>query len=394
MALQDLTLKVLLENIHCHDEGDGWGDAEPYLWPVFFKIDGDSFAVTSAGLIGFPLIESRNGNHRNLGHLSVDEGDNVSIPEELGSWQNTFKPIPVLDDSYKLLLGDNISGITGIAVVLMEEDGWPDELAVAGYNTFVNAVQLSVAKVAAGFQRATHEPTKEEIQAAIATVKATASSMVCDGVKGAMSGWELVWFGTFGNNDDTIGSEVWTVSHDDFEKDAFIEFNGRWSGDESGDGDWEFPGHSQASLHVPPKPCRGSLAATSAVLGQTRLVQCALSEPTCIQPFRGWNCGGAHLSSGTPDVVRIASRNPPVREAVGRLFVSLPDVLAAPDRPLTAEHMRDLTTVLEAVSNSTSFLPRTVAKRGLTVLPELEGRSWNAAIRRVSRVRPRGRKRC
>jgi hypothetical protein len=40
MARDLLRVWMKLDNIRCYDEGDGWGDAEPYLWTVFFKIDG------------------------------------------------------------------------------------------------------------------------------------------------------------------------------------------------------------------------------------------------------------------------------------------------------------------------------------------------------------------
>ena len=195
MARPTLKLEVALENVHCYDEGDGPGDAEPYLWPVFFKIDGDSYAVeTGAGLIGFPVIESRNGHHGNLGDTDVDAGDDVPVPEALGIWEDSLKPIPINDPFIRTVLGeDDLPGIVGTAVVLMEQDGWPWSLANTGYNALVNAIHLAVARVAAGFQHATHAPTKDEIEAAIKTVKDTAANTVHDAVKGEMSGWQLLW---------------------------------------------------------------------------------------------------------------------------------------------------------------------------------------------------------
>ncbi|MBD3677613.1 MAG: hypothetical protein HUJ27_04335 [Rhodobacteraceae bacterium] len=48
MARDILQLNLDLDRIKCHDEGDGWGSAEPYLWTVFFKADGTTVAVTDA----------------------------------------------------------------------------------------------------------------------------------------------------------------------------------------------------------------------------------------------------------------------------------------------------------------------------------------------------------
>jgi hypothetical protein len=73
----------------------------------------------------------------------------------------------------------------------MEQDDWPDSLADTGYDAFVNAVLLAVAKVAASFQHATHEPTKKEIENAIKAVKDTAADTVNASINNAMSGWQL-----------------------------------------------------------------------------------------------------------------------------------------------------------------------------------------------------------
>ncbi|MEO8417865.1 MAG: hypothetical protein ABI475_03985 [Methylophilaceae bacterium] len=240
MARTAIHLKTQLVDILCRDEADGIGNAEPYLWPVFFKIDGDSFAVDAVGLIGFPTIIATNGNHGNLGDTDVDQGDRVVIPEALGTQTTLLKPIPVNDPTLRMVIGDDLPGIAGAVVVLMEQDSWPNNIATTGYNALVEAVRLGVAKAAASFQHATSPPTKEQIDAQIEAVKTMAAKMVTGAILEYMSGAQTAWYGTVGNNDDKIGTEAWTVNQDDFTEVNFKTFVRRWKDDESdGNGDWE-----------------------------------------------------------------------------------------------------------------------------------------------------------
>jgi hypothetical protein len=205
----------------------------------FFKIDGDNFAVDAAGLIGFPKIFSTNGDHSNLGDSDVAEGDRVMTPEAVGMQTTLLKPIPVNDPTLRMVMGDDLPGIAGVVVVLMEEDGWPDDIATAGYNAMVDAVHLGVAKTAASFQNALAAPSKEEIEAQIARLKTTMGRMVQGAILEYMSGPQIAWYGTLGNNDDKIGTEAWTVNQDDFAEVNSKTFERRWNDDENdGNGDW------------------------------------------------------------------------------------------------------------------------------------------------------------
>jgi hypothetical protein len=168
MARTAFHLRVQFVDVYCHEEADGPGDAEPYIWPVFFKIDGDTFAVDAVGLIGFPTVESTTGAHGNLDDDDVGEDERVFIPQATGIWNTLLKPIPVNDPNYRLLIGGpDLPGIAGAVVVLMEEDGWPDDIATTGYSALVNAVHFGVAQAAASFQHAAAPPTPEEIDAQI-----------------------------------------------------------------------------------------------------------------------------------------------------------------------------------------------------------------------------------
>jgi hypothetical protein len=86
MARDLLRVWLDLERIHRHDEGNGWGSAEPYLWTVFFKIDGDSVALTEGlTLSGTATVVGTPGSHGNLGNTDVDAGDDIDIPSAIGS---------------------------------------------------------------------------------------------------------------------------------------------------------------------------------------------------------------------------------------------------------------------------------------------------------------------
>ncbi|MFQ6326904.1 hypothetical protein ACLMAL_12270 [Nocardia sp. CWNU-33] len=243
MTRATLNLKIAVKNLHCHDEGDGPGNAAPYLWPVFFKIDGDGYAVRSAaaGLAGAPVIESRTGGHGNLGRSedgkTVNAGHNVGVPAELGTWDTILRPIPIVDQTLRARFGDDLPGFAGVVVVLMEEDGWSDKIRRKAYSALVSAVSKGVTEVAAEFRHAMTAPTKAEIDAKIKAIKDTAADKVKDAVIAGMSGAEKLWYGTFGDNDDQIGSHAWVFSYDELSA-PVIDISKRWRNE----GDWTLTG--------------------------------------------------------------------------------------------------------------------------------------------------------
>lgn len=214
------------------------GDAEPYLWAVLFKIDGDNYVIAN-GLTGNPWLNTRPGEHGNL-HDVVYEGDTIVVPDAVGLFETPLRPIPVLDPNYRVILGqDDQPGILGLVVVLMEEDGWPDDLATTGYDALVDAVRLGIAKFVTKFQHNTRPPSREDIDEELKGLKAMASRMVRGAIQEKMSGGQVTWYGSVGNNDDQIGAEAWYVDQDQLVKQRAINFERRWDDDESdGAGDW------------------------------------------------------------------------------------------------------------------------------------------------------------
>jgi hypothetical protein len=384
-----LNVTASFDTLHCYDEGDGWGNAEPYLWTCFFKIDGDGFAVESgSGFIGTPTIVSSNGSHGNLGDTDVDAGDDVGVPEAIGTWHTKLKPIPVNDAGLRALIGDTLPGFIGVVVVAMEEDGWPNSLADSAYSAFVDAVRLGVVKVAAGFQKATAKPTKAEIDIAIAGVKDSASAAVRGAVLNAMSGWQIIWYGTFGDNDDTIGSASFVTDSDTLEQQQ-LDLTKRWSGDESGDGDWEIRGRM---LGVPDIQCSldhlfsGGAAADAGAMKRLRDFRDG--------PFRelpGLGAWWDEFRGFAPALAVAMAGDRELRATVAEVVRSGADALTHPEEPIESTLVAGLRTVVASIQGRTSRRGATVLRQAGVLLDRIEGRSTAEAVTVAAALKPVGR---
>lgn len=387
-----LNVDVSIANVHCHDEGDGWGNAEPYLWTCFFKIDGDSFAVQAgSGLIGSPVISSSNGSHGNLGDTDVDAGDDVAVPEAIGLWRTKLKPIPVNDAGIRALLGaDNLPGFVGVVVVLMEEDGWSNSIADAGYSAFVDAVQLGVVKVAASFQKAVAKPTQVQIQAAIDQVKSAAGASVRAAVKDAMSGFQLIWYGTFGDNDDQVGSEAFVSDSDTLSGSLGIDIGRRWSGDDSGDGDWEITGRIRG---VPDIQCSLDNLFDSFAAAQVGPSMDAL-RAFRDGPFRTMPGLGAwwdEFALLSPALVEVAATDTALQDALLGLLTSGTQALERPDEPVPNDVLDYLATVIERLDGRVGRRSGKVIHQARRLLGEIRGHRLSDAIEVAARFKPIGR---
>lgn len=385
-------LQLVLNELHCYDEGDGPGNAEPYLWACFFKIDGDNFAVEAgAGLIGTPLIVSSNGSHGNLGNTDVDAGDDVPIPDVIGTFSTKLKPIPINDAGLRALAKeDDLPGIAGVVVSVMEEDGWPDGLADVGYTAFVDAVHLAVVKVAASFQHALVAPTPEQIKEQVDIVKDAAATAVRAAVKNAMSGWQLLWYGTFGDNDDEIGTEAFTIDADQLAKTPVIDILRRWGGDEAGDGDWEIRGVFRG---LPAINCslQDLLRGVQAPHDEQAMGQLRQFRDTDYKALPGLAAWWDEFRRAAPGLIEASSRRPEVGQMVSELMADARGWLTDTSAPVSTDAIRRLHAVFDAVDTVADDRTIRVVRQARRVLGQIEGRPFADAVRLTASVKPVGR---
>jgi hypothetical protein len=365
---------------------------------VFFKVDGDNFAVEAgSGLIGSPTIVSSNGSHGNLGDTDVDAGDDVPVPDAVGLWSTKLKPIPVNDAGLRALLGeDDLPAFAGVVVSLMEEDGWPDSLANTGYAAFVDAVQLAVVKVAASFQHALAAPTPQQIKDAIEEVKASAATSVKAAVKNAMSGWELIWYGTFGNNDDGIGTEAFTTTTDELVATPAIPINRRWSGDESGDGDWEISGVFRG---FPQLDCHLETLFSSSAFREARQEESRAGSFDAMRVFRdgafrespGLGAWWAEFAAASPALAMLAEQRPDVREALNGLVHDAGTWLGNGTERIGGQSLERLNTVLDALAADAPGHRARVLRQAKRLVKRLDGASFEEGVRFAAEMKPVGR---
>lgn len=245
-----------LSRIRCNDEGDGWGSAEPYLWVVFFKIDGESVFQNGVRLAGEADFKFSRGSHRNLPNHDVDDGETVQIPVAVGEWRTTLRPIEIDDFQGNTI---KVPGLAGIVAVLMEEDNVSGDGAEAGHQALNNHIQTAINRFIAEINLLefmnSDDPAKdiqERIDELTASIKKDIRGVISDAIRSNQNWLEDLWAGL--NKDDKIGDVVWTFNATEImENNNNIGLSERWKNE----GDWEIFGNISiigSSLTLPSPP--------------------------------------------------------------------------------------------------------------------------------------------
>ncbi|HEX2901549.1 MAG TPA: hypothetical protein VHS96_17690, partial [Bacteroidia bacterium] len=144
--MRTLYIRVKLQQLRCHDKPDGWSNGEPYLWNIFFKIDGSCITLTdNFRLAGKPVYHFSKGSHGNLSAKNLESGGMAAIPDEVGEWKTMLVPITVPHFEAK------VSGVAGLVSVLIEQNLVSSSGAEAGHEAFNKYVVEALDSVVRGF---------------------------------------------------------------------------------------------------------------------------------------------------------------------------------------------------------------------------------------------------
>lgn len=377
MPRDSLLTRIEVDRIHCHDEGDGPGSAEPYLWTVFFKVDGENVAVNSAlSLTGEGTIQVTPGSHGNLPNSDVDDGEDIAVPSSIGEWQSVLQPIPVPDSLSGVV--DDVGGVLGVVAVLMEEDNVTDDGAEAGHQALNQAVRDAISQVIATRTVTNQDVSDEEL----AAFEEQITQSVRDAIADQQNFFANIW--SWLNADDTIGFRVFTFTHDRLADGGTIEFSQRWVSE----GDWEIFGSVTA---VPMCPAELLQAILDELLGES---------PTDLDRLRDFRDGTFRQHEGLLPWWRMLERNTPalsllfVRDtklarAAAELWRFATTVVADLESPIDVRRLEAAAQLAREVSRRTrSRRLRVDAARAGDLLPLVRGRTGRDVITALARFEP------
>lgn len=240
--LKGANIKIELNQLTCHQKVEKWGKAEPYLWVIFFKMDGNSVDITSEfKLKGRGTFYFAPGSHGNLGlEGALIHEKAVSIPKSIGQWVTYLEPfhIPYFEQK--------APAIVGAIAVLMEQNNVSYKGAEAGHQALNKKVQEAVNAAMRSF-----DPRVVDINDVMGAIKkyfeqkvedftATIQDDIIAAIRAEQKLIRNLW--TLLNPDNLIGYHVWNFNQQELQdsENATIHFSNRWQSEAHGD--WEIAG--------------------------------------------------------------------------------------------------------------------------------------------------------
>ncbi|GAB4410484.1 MAG: hypothetical protein OHK0039_14930 [Bacteroidia bacterium] len=227
---------IRLRRLHCHRESSRWRKTEPYLWNIFFCIDGQSVQLNERfELSGEARFYCSPGSHGNLGVASVQAGESVLIPPAVGQWTFDMRPIAAY-------FTYSIPPIVGVISVLMEKENVSAAGAEAGHRALNAYVQAAVNEALRNFdvRRIDVENIRESIRQYFAEkvgevvlgIEQAVSKAVADAQTLFQNLWPLL------DRDDLVGYRIWDFHANEIAQ--HVALSHRW--DTRSCGDWELHG--------------------------------------------------------------------------------------------------------------------------------------------------------
>ena len=242
MNIKPIRLQIALHTLSLHRKSSIWGNTEPYLWNIFFRVDGDAIIINPDFTIsGKAVFNFSKGSHSNL-RRSIHRDKMLHIPKDIGVWQTDLKPIKVP------YFEQDIPGIAGMICVLMEENNVSNEGAEAGRIALGKQVQKAVNTALYDFKPKVIDITNVQdsirnyFQSKVNEFANDIEKHVVNAIKTRQSLLQNMW--SLIKADALVGFHVWNFDHHQLAKgEGILHFNHKWNTKKYGD--WEVFGKAE-----------------------------------------------------------------------------------------------------------------------------------------------------
>jgi len=382
--METLNVVLKLNKIICHDEGDGWGSAEPYLWTIFFKIDGLSVWQNGIMIGGEADFRFSHGSHNNLPNHDVDPGEIVQIPPNVGEWNTILKPIEIDDFQGNII---EIPGIVGVVAVLMEEDNVTNSGAEAGHQGLNNHVKGSINNFISSINLLEFmnsddpaEDLQQKIDDLIESIKSGIENIVKDAITSNQNWLEDLWSGI--NKDDKIGDKVWTFNSTEIVDNNYnIPLNERWDNE----GDWEINGEISAS-EICPANAMNSLSERS-LNQKLDLSKLRAFRNTFYNKFPLASNWWILVLKNSPFIMRELQKDEKLCIDVLQIIKNVEASIDGKNR-LNEGFFNEIHTVLERFAKSNFKSLRMDSRRLQPIIKDLRGKNLNEVLEHLSSCKP------
>ncbi len=204
-------LSAQLQTLTLHSTEDELDGDEPYLWTVWFKVDGDRLTLSDLRH-GAATVVSTSGSHGDLGpRKNLPPNTVLSIPPNVGRFGTVLKTVRGLDPLSPIA---RQSTMFGAIIVAWEEDGLSDAAMEAGRRAFVTTLQSELDNAV----RHLREPDQAALETRLHDATAAA-------IRGA--GTDVFHYMFNDGADDTIGQQLIRKRFDELRASETLRFQFR-----------------------------------------------------------------------------------------------------------------------------------------------------------------------
>ena len=186
----------------------------------------------------------------------------------------------------------------------------------------------------------------------------------------------------------SIGTKVFTFSHDTLVETPDIDFSQRWENE----GDWELFGHIHASPTCPADAVAEILEALGLISdSEARMGHAAMNEfrRRVFAGQRGLGAWWALAERNAAAISAVLRQNPDlVKRSAAPMFKDFVAALGSQQKPIPDSFSTHVTALLDELASKGSRRLRIDAKAALGIVPEVKGKTIESAAETLNRRAP------